>query len=308
MQTSVVIIGSGPAGYTAGIYVSRANLKPILFEGFGVSGGQLMMTLEVENYPGFPLPILGPDLIGNFRKQAINFGTEIISENVVEVNFSSRPFLIKSSSREVYADAVIIATGATAKKLQVPGIEEFWQKGVTACAVCDGAAPIFRNRDLFVVGGGDSAVEEALFLTKYARKVFIVHYRDKFKASPIMAKRAMENPNIEILWNNEVVRVEGDKVVRFIVVRNVVSKKEERREAAGLFMAIGHRPNTEFLRGQLELDSYGYIIVKKGSSYTSKEGVFAAGDVQDPIYRQVVTAAGSGCMAALDSMRWLHII
>ncbi len=308
-KRKLVIIGSGPAGYTAAIYAARANLQPMLFEGFmsGPSGGQLMTTTDVENYPGFPDGILGPELMIQFRGQAEKFGTKILTEDVVSVELEKRPFLVKGSSTEVLADAIIVATGATAKRLDIEGARdgEFWQKGVTACAVCDGAAPIFKNKPLFVIGGGDSAVEEAIFLTKYGSRVYIVHRRDQLRASKIMAERAKKHPKIEILWNSAIEKVMGDQVVRKVLLKNLTTGKAEERDAGGLFFAIGHQPNTEFLKGQLETNETGYIIVKGGSTYTSLDGVFAAGDVQDHIYRQAVTAAGTGCMAALDAERWL---
>jgi thioredoxin reductase (NADPH) len=306
---NLVIIGSGPAGYTAAIYAARANLKPVLFEGFlsGPSGGQLMSTTEVENFPGFPEGILGPKLMENFRSQAKRSGTVILSEDVESVDLTRRPFFVKSSQTQMLADSIIIATGAVAKRLDVEGTRngEFWQKGVTACAVCDGAAPIFRNKHLFVIGGGDTAVEEALFLTKYASRVFIVHRRDQLRASKIMAARALKHPKIEVLWNRTLEKVQGDQVVRKVILKDVRTNKLESREAGGVFFAIGHQPNTSFLQGQIKVNKVQYIVTKKGTTQTSVEGVFAAGDVQDPIYRQAVTAAGSGCMAALEAERWL---
>ncbi len=304
----LVIIGSGPAGYTAAIYAARANLETTLYEGFysGPAGGQLMTTTEVENYPGFPKGVTGPEMMMLFREQAERFGTKILTEDVTAVDFGKRPFTIKGSSTTHEADAVIIATGANAKRLDIPGTRdgEFWQKGVTACAVCDGAAPIFRNRPLYVIGGGDTAVEEATFLTRFGSRVYIVHRRDELRASKIMAQRAMENPKIEILWNKVLEKVEGDTVVTKVLLRDVAQNSTSVHEASGVFFAIGHDPNTQFLGGQLKLEK-GYIVVKPGTSFTSCEGVFAAGDVQDPIYRQAVTAAGTGCMAALDAERWL---
>ncbi|HSX10861.1 MAG TPA: thioredoxin-disulfide reductase [Chlamydiales bacterium] len=306
----MVIIGSGPAAFTAAIYAARANLHPLVFEGFmsGPSGGQLMTTTEVENYPGFPEGILGPLLMDNFRAQAVRFDTKVLTEDVVSVDLSKRPFLVKGSSTTVSAESLIIATGATAKRLEIPGAGdgEFWQKGVTACAVCDGAAPIFKNRPLYVIGGGDSAVEEAIFLTKYGSRVYIVHRRDQLRASKIMAERALKHPKIEVLWNSAIAKITGDKVVRHVHLKDLVSNKVEEREAGGVFFAIGHQPNTAFLNGQIDTNEVGYVLVKAGSTRTSCEGVFAAGDVQDPTYRQAVTAAGTGCMAALDAERWLN--
>jgi thioredoxin reductase (NADPH) len=308
-HVKLVIIGSGPAGYTAAIYAARANLQPILFEGFysGVAGGQLMTTTEVENYPGFPKGISGPDLMNLFREQAERFETKLLTEDVVSVDLSKRPFLVKGSTTSYLADALIVATGATAKRLDIPGTRdgEFWQKGVTACAVCDGAAPIFRNKPLFVVGGGDTAVEEATFLTKFGSKIYIVHRRDELRASKIMAERAKKHPKIDFFWDSVLEKVEGDDVVTRVHIRNLKTNQVTQHEAGGVFFAIGHQPNTQFLNGQLELDKTGYILVKPNTTYTSCEGVFAAGDVQDHVYRQAVSAAGSGCMAALDAERWL---
>lgn len=307
-KEKIVIIGSGPAGYCAAIYAARANLTPVLFEGFmsGPSGGQLMTTTEVENFPGFPKGIMGPELMMQFREQAIRFGTQVLTEDVVNVDLSARPFKVQGTKTEVLAESVIISTGATAKRLDIEGAKDgqFWQKGVTACAVCDGAAPIFRNQPLFVIGGGDSAVEEAVFLTKFASKVYIVHRRDTLRASKIMAQRAMSHPKIEILWNSAIDQILGDTIVRQVIVRNLLSNETVQMQAGGVFFAIGHQPNTAFLKGQLKLNDAGYILVRDGT-HTSVEGVFAAGDVQDWIYRQAITAAGSGCMAALDAERWL---
>lgn len=305
----LIIIGSGPAAYTAGIYAARANLAPVIFEGFysGPSGGQLMTTTEVENYPGFPNGILGPELMLNFRAQAEKMGATLLTEDVLSVGFSTSPFLVKGSKTTLQGSSVIIATGATAKRLEIPGANEgeFWQKGVTACAVCDGAAPIFRNKDLYVIGGGDSAIEEAIFLTKFGKKVFLVHRRDELRASKVMIQRALNHPKIEVLWNTVIVQVLGDNIVRSVILENVQTKEKQTKEAAGVFFAIGHTPNTSFLGGQVALEPNGYIKVQAGSTLTSVEGVFAAGDVQDHVYRQAVTAAGSGCMAALDAERWL---
>jgi thioredoxin reductase (NADPH) len=306
----LVIIGSGPAGYTAAIYAARANLNPLMFEGFmegGIPGGQLMTTTEVENFPGFPEGITGPDLMETMRKQAVRFGTRVVAEDVVQVDLTSKPYLVQGTGTTVRAHAIIIATGATAKRLDIPGTadHEFWQKGVSACAVCDGAAPIFRNKDVFVIGGGDTAAEEAMFLTKFASHVYIVHRRDQLRASKIMADRVLKHPKITVLWDSVVNRVLGDKVVRQVVVQNLKTGEEKTMDAGGLFFAIGHQPNTGFLKGALATDPSGYLLVTPGTSKTALEGVFAAGDVQDHVYRQAVTAAGSGCMAALDAERWL---
>ncbi len=308
-RKKLVIIGSGPAGFTAAIYAARANLSPLMYEGFfsGPSGGQLMTTTEVENFPGFPSGVTGPELMDAMKQQAQRFGTDILTEDVDEVDLSQRPFKVKGGKTTVLADSIIIATGATAKRLDIPGTGdgEFWQKGVTACAVCDGAMPIFRDKELYVIGGGDTAVEEAIFLTKYGSKVYIVHRRDELRASKIMAKHAMEHPKIEILWNHVLTKVDGSNIVESVITQDVNTKKEEKKDAAGVFFAIGHNPNTAFLKGQLKTDDHGYLLVKEGSTYTAIDGVFAAGDVQDKVYRQAVSAAGSGCMAALDAERWL---
>lgn len=308
-NVKLVIIGSGPAGYTAAIYAARANLNPILFEGFysGPAGGQLMITTEVENFPGFPEGVMGPQLIQMFRQQAQRFSTQIFSEDVLSIDLNSHPYKIVTSQRSLLSDAVIIATGASANRLDIPGTRdgELWQKGVTACAVCDGAMPIFRNRKLFVIGGGDSACEEALFLTKFASKVYIVHRRDELRASKIMQKRVLHHPKVEVLWSSVIVKVEGDAVVNSVTLRDLKTQKESKEEAGGVFFAVGHTPNTAFLDGQLELHDNDYIKVKPGSCQTSKEFVFACGDVQDFTYRQAITAAGSGCMAALEAERAL---
>ncbi|OJU82664.1 MAG: thioredoxin-disulfide reductase [Chlamydia sp. 32-24] len=308
-RAKLLIIGSGPAGYTAAIYAARANLCPVLYEGFftGPSGGQLMTTTEVENFPGFPEGITGPELMQNFRKQAIRFGTEVLTDDVVSVDLSKRPFHVKGRQHEHLADSIIIATGASANRLDIEGAREgeFWQKGVTACAVCDGAAPIFRNKPLFVIGGGDSAVEEAIFLTKFGSKVYLVHRRDKLRASKIMQERVLTHPKVEVLWDSEIIKIDGDSVVRSVVVKNNKINQTEIKEAAGVFFAIGHTPNTAFLNGQVELHDNGYIKVKPGTCQTSLELVYAAGDVQDHVYRQAITAAGNGCMAALEAEREL---
>lgn len=308
-REKIVIIGSGPAAYTAAIYAARSELSPVVYEGFysGPAGGQLMTTTEVENYPGFPEGIGGAELMGLMRRQAERFGTVVVSEDVREVDLQSWPFTVRSTSGQAVAFSLIIATGAQAKRLDVPGTREheLWQKGVTACAVCDGAMPLFRNQDLFVIGGGDTAMEEALFLTKFARHVFIVHRRDSFRASKIMAERVLNHPKITVLWNRTLASVQGADVVQSVTLENVLSKEHESRPAGGVFFAIGHTPNTAFLRGQLECEPNGYLRVIKGTPQTSIPGVFAAGDVQDPHYRQAVTAAGSGCMAALEAERWL---
>lgn len=308
-HSPVIIIGSGPAGYTAAIYAARALLQPRLFEGFfsGTAGGQLMTTTEVENFPGFPEGVLGPVLMEKMKAQAVRYGTEVISKDITSVDFSKRPFVLYSNEEIYTCDACIIATGASAKRLDIPGAgdDEFWQKGVTACAVCDGASPIFKNKDLFVVGGGDSALEEALFLTRYGKQVYIVHRRDSLRASKAMENKARANDKITFLWNSEIIRISGDSLVRAVDIKNNVTEQVETREAAGVFFAIGHKPNTDFLAGQVHIDESGYILTNKGTTQTSIPGVFAAGDVQDKHYRQAITSAGSGCMAALEAERFL---
>ena len=304
----LVIIGSGPAGHTAAIYAARANLKPFMFEGYvagGSAGGQLTTTTDVENYPGFPEGIQGPELMQLFRKQADRFGTEMVGEDIVEVDFSKRPFAIKSDQREVRAKAVIIATGAVARRMGVPNEEKMWNNGMSACAVCDGALPFFKNQPLMVIGGGDTAVEEASYLTKFGSIVYLVHRRDELRASKIMQKRAFDNEKIEIIWDTVFKDAVGEDFVTGARIQNIKSKKVKDISVAGIFYAIGHTPNTQMFEGQLDLDDTGYIKVKTGTQETSVEGVFAAGDVHDHKYRQAVTAAGTGCAAALEAERWL---
>lgn len=309
----VVIIGSGPAGYTAAIYAARANLQPIVYEGSLtndalIPGGQLMTTTKVENYPGFPEGVDGSALMDNMRAQAIQSGATILGENVIEADLTTYPFSIKGEKTHHQALAVIVATGATANRLDIPGTRngELWQRGVSACAVCDGPLPLFRNRHLFVIGGGDSAMEEALYLSKFASKVSIVHRRDKLRASQAMQKAVLANPKIEIIWNSVMTQVKGNQVVDSVVIENIRTKQTKTYDAAGVFFGVGHTPNTAFLKGQLQLDPNGYIEVKPGSSETSIPYVYAAGDVKDSVYRQAITAAGSGCIAAMDAERALN--
>ncbi|AYV54553.1 thioredoxin-disulfide reductase [Leptospira kmetyi] len=311
MAHKIVIIGSGPAGHTAAIYAARANLNPVMYEGFmagGIAaGGQLTTTTEVENFPGFPEGIDGTKLTQLFREQSVKYGTTIHTQTITKVDFTSRPFKLWSDDELIEAEAVIIATGATAKRMHVNGEDTYWQRGISACAVCDGALPIYRNKELVVVGGGDSAVEEASHLTKFASKVYLVHRRDSLRASKIMQKRATTHPKIEIIWNSQVQEAKGDgKNLTALTLQDTVNGQKKELAVGGLFYAIGHKPNTDIFEGILDLDESGYIKTVPGSTRTSIEGVFAAGDVQDKIYRQAVSAAGSGCMAALDAERWLE--
>lgn len=307
----VVIIGSGPAGHTAAIYAARACLEPLMLEGFmagGVAaGGQLTTTTEVENYPGFPNGVDGITLMMNMREQSINNGAEILTETVSEIDLSKRPFSMKTEQGNAFeAETVIIATGATAKRLGLPGEETYWSKGMSACAVCDGGLPIYRGKPLVVIGGGDSACEEANYLTKFASHVHMLVRRDVFRASKAMANRTLNNEKITVHWNTEAEKVEGDgNQVTHVVVKNSETGELTQIDAGGLFYAIGHKPNVDFLNGQLELDELGYIITKPGTPETSIEGVFACGDVQDHKWRQAITAAGSGCMAALSAEHFI---
>ena len=298
----VIIIGSGPAGYTAAIYAARSNLSVLMFQGYHV-GGQLTLTSEVENYPGYEEGILGPEMMDKFEQQAHRFGTEMIAEDVTEVDFSRRPFLVKSDAGEYRAKAIIIATGASAKWLGLANEKRLQGRGVTACATCDGF--FFKNKDVIVVGGGDTAMEEATFLTRYVNHVTIVHRRDSFRASKIMQDRARTNPKISFLMDTEIVDILGDDVVTSVQVRNVKSGEEQKLPVQGVFMAIGHQPNTHLFKGILNMDAAGYIVPVE-HTMTNIPGVFAAGDVTDHRYRQAVTAAGDGCRAAIDMERWLE--
>jgi thioredoxin reductase (NADPH) len=305
----VVIIGSGPAAHTAAIYAARANLRPLVYEGFmagGVAaGGQLTTTTEVENFPGFPQGISGPELMERMREQSLHHGARIITETVESVDLSSRPFRVRSDSGDVYAASLIIATGATARRLHVAGEERLWNRGISACAVCDGALPIFRNQTLVVVGGGDTAAEEATHLTKFGSRVIVVHRRGELRASKAMQKRLLSDPKVEMIWHHAVVEAQGKDSLEQVLLRDVRTGNEHTVAARGLFYAIGHVPNTAFLSGQLALDETGYILTKPGTTETSVPGVFAAGDVQDNRWRQAITAAGTGCMAALQAEAFL---
>lgn len=311
MADKIVIIGSGPAGHTAAIYAARANLEPIMYEGFmagGIAaGGQLTTTTEVENFPGFPDGIDGTQLTQLFRQQSAKYGTKILTQTVTKVDFSSRPFKVITDEEEREAEAVIIATGATARRMHVEGEDEYWQKGISACAVCDGALPIFRNKELAVIGGGDSAIEEANHLTKFGKKVYLIHRRDTLRASKIMQKKAISNPKIEIIWNTVLEKVKGENgLLTALQVKNVQTNESSELKVGGLFYAIGHKPNTEIFQSILDMDDTGYLLTTPGTTKTNIEGVFACGDVQDKIYRQAISAAGSGCMAALEAERWLE--
>lgn len=305
---NLVIIGSGPAGYTAAIYAARANLKPLVFEGFqagGLPGGQLMTTTEVENFPGFPDGIMGPELMDRMKAQALRWGAELVTEDVTSVDFSQRPFVIRSEEREVLAHSVVIATGATARRLGLPSESLFWSRGISACAICDGATPVFRNAEIVVIGGGDSAAEEAIYLTKYGSHVHLLVRSDKMRASKAMQDRVLKNAKITVHWHTEAIDVYGtDGWMEGIKVLNRQTQEESQIPAKGLFYAIGHTPNTSLFTGQLDLDEVGYIVTHE-SVKTNVEGVFAAGDVQDHEFRQGITAAGTGCMAAMLAERWL---
>ncbi|MCG3139061.1 MAG: Thioredoxin reductase [Phycisphaerae bacterium] len=317
MIEKVVIIGSGPAGYTAGIYAGRANLNPVLYAdeprqigAFNiVPGGQLMFTTEVENYPGFPKGVMGPEMMELFRQQAEHCGCRMVGRMISKVDFSRRPFqLWDSEDQLIEAHAVIVATGATANWLGLPNEQRLAQSGggVSACAVCDGALPMFRNQPLAVVGGGDSAIEEATYLTKFASKVYLIHRRDKLRASKAMQDRALNNHKMEMIWNKVVVDVLGDNKITGVKLHDTVTQQESTLELRGLFIGIGHTPATAFLKNQMQLDEKGYIVLKDlYRTTTSVDGVFAAGDVADSVYRQAITAAGMGCKAALDAERWL---
>ena len=302
MSEQVLIIGSGPAGLTAAVYAARADLNPFMVEGMA-AGGQLMLTTDVENFPGFPDGIMGPELMEQFRKQAERFGTRIVTADVTRVDFSHRPFKVWVDADEYEANSVIISTGASASWLGLENEERLRGHGVSACATCDGF--FFRGLEVAVVGGGDSAMEEALFLAKFAEKVTIIHRRDEFRASKIMVRRVLDHEKVDVMWNSVVEDVLGDTQVEALMVHNVETDEVSEFKTDGLFLAIGHKPNTDLFQGQVELDEVGYVVLTGDGTMTSVEGVFAAGDVADHTYRQAITAAGTGCMAAIDAERWL---
>jgi thioredoxin reductase (NADPH) len=298
----IAIVGSGPAGYTAAIYTARAELSPLVVAGLAY-GGQLMLTTDVENYPGFPEGVSGPEMMELLQKQAERFGAEVLPEDAEEIRLDGPPFHLRTASRAVTADAVIIATGASARWLGLASETRLQNKGVSACATCDGA--LYRGKPMAVVGGGDTALEEALFLTRFATRVTVIHRRDALRASKIMQERALAHEKIEFAWNTVVDEVLGDEYVTGVRLRDVNSGDVRELPVEALFVAIGHQPNTQLLEGRIELDDVGYVRVEAGSARTSREGVFACGDVMDPTYRQAITAAGTGCMAAIDAERWL---
>jgi len=300
---NVIIIGSGPAGYTAAIYAARARLEPLMFEGSVTAGGALMQTTDVENFPGFPDGVLGPELMDSLRKQAERFGAELDADDVVSVDLTATPKVVRTADETYLAQAVIVATGSKYRELDIPGEKMLAGHGVSWCATCDGF--FFREQDIAVVGGGDSAMEEATFLTRFARSVTVIHRRDSLRASKIMQDRAFDNPKIKFLWDTDVLEAVGDTKLTGLRVRNVKTGEESVLEVSGVFVAIGHEPRSELFTGQLDISPEGYLLVQHPTTRTNIEGVFASGDVVDHIYRQAVTAAGTGCSAAIDAERWL---
>jgi len=308
---STIVIGSGPAGHTACIYLARANLNPVMLEGDSkgavVAGGLLTTTKTVENFPGFPNGVEGMELTDNFRAQSLKYGTKIISESVIEVNKNEdNTFFVKTKEHDYHTKSLILATGSTPKRLYVPGYDTFWQKGISTCAVCDGGLPCFRKKPLAVVGGGDSACEEALHLAHTASHVYLIHRRDTLRASQIMTQRVLSHPKITMIWNSEVVEIKGNEDVETLILNNLKTNQTSELKVSGLFVAIGHTPNTDFLKGIVEVDNEGYIVTSRDMK-TNIDGIWAAGDVQDHKYRQAITAAGSGCIAALEVERWLSM-
>ena len=310
MAENLIIIGSGPSGLTAAIYAARANMLPLLFEGFqegGIPGGQLMITTRIENFPGFPEGIAGPALMANMRSQALAHGTRMITEDVASVDLSRHPFAVNTMSEETYStNALIVASGAIARHLPLESEKKLWNRGISACATCDGSLPVFRNKVLAVIGGGDTAIEEALHLTQFASKVLLIHRRGELRASKVMQNRAKINPKIEIVWNKVVVEFLGENMITGLKLRDTVSGELSDVAVTGAFEAIGHVPNTGFLKEQIATNDLGYIVTLPGSTRTNVEGVFAAGDVQDHKFRQAITAAASGCMAAVEAEGWLR--
>jgi len=306
---NIIIIGSGPAAYTAAIYSARARLEPLVFEGMmagGIpAGGQLTTTTHVENYPGFPDSISGTELMQRMRQQVLNCGARIETKTVTKIDVSKKPYRVFIESESYETRVIIIATGAFAKRMNLPGEEKLWQRGISACAVCDGALPVFRDKPIAVIGGGDSAVEEAEYLSKYAGPIYVIHRRNQLRASRIMQERLFANKKVEIIWDTVVTRAKGDDFLNAIDLKNVKTQEESELKVSGLFYAVGHVPNTAFLGGQIPLDESGYVVTVPGSTRTKIEGVLACGDVKDKDYRQAVTAAGSGCMAAIDAERYL---
>ena len=300
---NVIIIGSGPAGYTAAVYAARARLEPLMFEGSVTAGGALMQTTDVENFPGFPDGILGPELMDSLRKQAERFGAELLADDVVSVDLTASPKVVRTADETYLAKSVIVATGSRYRELDIPGEKELAGHGVSWCATCDGF--FFREQDIAVVGGGDSAMEEATFLTRFARSVTVIHRRDSLRASKIMQDRAFDNPKIKFLWDSEIVEAAGDTKLTGLRIRNLKTGQEDVLNVSGVFVAIGHDPRSELFTGQLDVNPEGYLQVQHPTTRTNIDGVFACGDVVDHIYRQAVTAAGTGCAAAIDAERWL---